>query len=309
MASGQKRGSTSDDANAAERPDEMADVLVPGESDALERILRQAREIAPLNIVQEATADAKAGRAQRQGVRAKGASSGQVAGGRGARGASLDSPALPAASAAPHVKSGAVASKPLRPSNTEDRKERGPSQSTDEAAKASTEGTEGAQVTEVRCARDSLPPARTPKAVNARGADVQRGGGGERIGDTEAQNAGGEAEVQPGSSTSKANNNSCSTSSGAREASEREAWLAFVAALDAGADLGPSFRPSATRTEVVSLCTCPAMALCCSCCAVASGVCQCNSVVACRSFIQSLEFSVAVWWRAAASWRMRVSCC
>jgi len=264
-ASGQQGGSTSDGTNVAERPDETVDVLVPEANDALERILQQAREIAPLNNVQEASADAmRAGRAQRQGVRAKGASGGQTLGGRGARGASTDSPALPAAPAAPQAKSGDPASKPLRPSNTQDRKERVPLHSRDEAATTLTERAEGAQVTQARRASDSLPHARAPQAANnARGADVQGGAGRDRTGKTEARDVGGEAEVQPGSSTSKGNNVvGSSTSSPAREACEREAWLAFVGALDAGADLGPSFRPSTMRTEVVCLCACPAMAVC-----------------------------------------------
>ncbi len=261
-ASGLQSGSTSDGTNVAEGPGKTVDVLVPGESDALERILRQAREIAPLNNVQEATADAMhERRAQRQGMRAKGASGSQALGGRGARGASTDSPALPSAAAAPQVKFGDLASKPLRPSNPQDRKERGPSQSRDEAAKTSTERAEGPQVTQARRASDSLPPARTPTAAHNASPDVQGAAGGERTGEIEAFDVGGEAEVQFGSSTSKANNGS-STSAAAREASEREAWLAFVATLDAGADLGPSFRPSKMRTEVVCLSTCPAMALC-----------------------------------------------
>ena len=263
VAPGPKHGSAYEASNAV---DETLDVPMAGESDALERILRQAREIAALNQVHEATADTvHAGRAQRQGLRGKGASGGQTVGVRSARAAPTAGPALPATSAQ-HVKPGGHAGKPLRPFNTQDRKERGLSQSKDEAAKTTEERPEAAQVTQVRHTSGSMTgaagtntslavktpkaaAAHTPKANATMDAEVQGDGRGEPAGETGAREVGCETEAIPGSSASMTDaGHSCAT----REVCEQDTWHAFVAALDDGADFGPGFRPSLMRAEVVS---------------------------------------------------------
>jgi len=281
VAPGQKHGSAYEASNTV---DETLDVLVAGESDALVRILRQAREIAALNDVQEATTDAvHAGHEKRQGLRGKCASGGQTVGVRSARAAPTAAPTLPATSA-PHVKPCSHAGKPLRPFNTQDRKERGLSQSKYEAAKTRGERPEEAQVTQARHTSGSMTDAagttaslaiQTPKAAAAhkpkadatRDAEVQGGGRGEPAGETGARELECETEAIPSSSASMTN---AGSSCAAREVREQDTWHAFVAALDDGADFGPCFRPSLMRTEVVCLYTClpkQPIVLCCVSCA------------------------------------------
>ena len=174
-----------------------------------------------------------------------------------------------------HVKPGGHAGKPLRPFNTQDRKERDLSQSKDEEAKTSEDRPERAQVTQVRHTSGSMTgaagnslsvltpkaaAAHTPKADATRDAEVQGDGREEPAGETGAREVGCETEAIPSSSASMTN---AGSSCAAREVCEQDTWHAFVAALDDGADFGPCFRPSLMRAEVVCLCTCLPMHAAC----------------------------------------------